>query len=83
MPKRRYEWAVVEYEGNPYDVCVGMEVEEVEEVRPVDSEIDITPVMRLEVIGWMLDRAMQDIRWHEDQAHFIDMNAKERKIEGY
>lgn len=59
--QRQYEWATVEYEGGVYDVCVGMEVEEVDEVRVVDSEVNITPVMRNDVIDWMLVKAMEDI----------------------
>jgi hypothetical protein len=58
---RQYEWATVMFEGGVYDVCVGMEVEEIDEVRVVDSEVNITPVMRNDVIDWMLDRALADI----------------------
>ena len=58
---RQYEWATVEFEGGVYDVCVGMEVQEVDEVRVVDSEVNITPVMRNDVIDWMLEKAMKDI----------------------
>lgn len=62
--KRQFEWATVEFEGDQYDVCVGMAVEEAEEVRVVDSGVNITPVMRNEVIDWMLERAIEDIH-HE------------------
>ena len=58
---RQYEWATVMFEGAVYDVCVGMEVEEVDEVRVVDREVNITPVMRGDVIDWMLEKAMEDI----------------------
>jgi hypothetical protein len=58
---RQYEWATVEFEGGVYDVCVGMEVEEIDEVRVADSEVNITPVMRNDVIDWMLEKAMEDI----------------------
>ena len=58
---RQFEWASVKYEGAMYDVCVGMEVEEIDEVRVIDSEVNITPVMRNDVIDWMLDRALEDI----------------------
>ena len=58
---RQYEWATVMFEGGVYDVCVGMEVEEIDEVRVVDSEVNITPVMRNDVIDWMLEKAMEDI----------------------
>ena len=80
---RQFEWAVVEYEGSQYDVCVGMEVEKVEEIHVVGKEVDISPLMRLEVMDWMLDQAMADIHCSHGEASFVDMNAKERKIEGY
>lgn len=80
---RQFEWAVVEYEGGQYDVCVGMEVEEVEEIHVVGKEVDISPVMRLEVMDWMLDQAMTDIHQGHGEASFIDMNARKRIIEGY
>ena len=80
---RKFEWATVEYEGDQYDVCVAMKVGEVEEVRAVDSEINITPVMRNDVIDWMLDQAMTEIHWGDGELGFVDMNAKERMIEGY
>ena len=35
---RNYEWATVEYEHGSYDVCVCMVFEQVDEIRPVDSE---------------------------------------------
>ena len=38
---RNYEWATVEFEGGSYDVCVCMVFEQIDEVRPVDSEINI------------------------------------------
>ena len=81
--KRNYEWATVSYEGSQYDVCVGMEVEEVDEIRPIDSEINITPVMRLDVIDWMLEKAVEEIEVMRSEPAFIDMNWREREIEGY
>ena len=41
---RNYEWATVEYEQGSYDVCVCMVFEQVDEIRPVDSEINIIAV---------------------------------------
>ena len=81
MSRRSFEWATVEYEGDRYDVCVGMEVEEVDEIRPIDSEINITPVMRIEVINWMLERAMEDIGQAANDPVFSDMSRREREID--
>ena len=78
---RQFEWATVEYEGDRYDVCVGIEVEEVDEVRPIDSEINITPVMRIEVINWMLEKALEDIYEATNDPVFLDMNRREREID--
>ena len=69
MAKREFEWATVVYERSSYDVCVAMhrdEVFEVDEIRPVDSEIDITPVMDVSVIDWMFEKAKDDIEQRED-----------------
>ena len=81
MSRRSFEWATVEYEGDRYDVCVGMEVEEVDEIRPIDSEVNITPVMRIEVINWMLERAMEDIYQAANDPVFSDMSRREREID--
>ena len=81
MSRRNFEWATVEYEGDRYDVCVGMEVEEVDEIRPIDSEVNITPVMRIEVINWMLEKAMEDICQAANDPVFLDMSQREREID--
>ena len=81
MKRNNFEWATVEYEGDRYDVCVGMEVEEVDEIRPIDSEVNITPVMRIEVINWMLEKAMEDIYQAANDPVFSDMNQREREID--
>jgi predicted DNA-binding ribbon-helix-helix protein len=81
MRRRSFEWATVEYEGDRYDVRVGMEVEEVDEIRPIDSEVNITPVMRIEVINWMLEKAMEDIYEAANDPVFLDMNRREREID--
>ncbi len=81
MRRRNFEWATVEYEGDRYDVCVGMEVEEVDEIRPIDSEVNITPLMRIEVINWMLEKAMEDIYQAANDPVFLDMNQREREID--
>ena len=81
MSRRNFEWATVEYEGDRYDVCVGMEVEEVDEIRPIDSEVNITSVMRIEVINWMLEKAMEDIYQAANDPVFSDMNQREREID--
>ncbi len=81
MRRRNFEWATVEYEGDRYDVCVGIEVEEVDEIRPIDSEVNITPVMRIEVINWMLEKALDDIGQAANDPAFLDMNQREREID--
>lgn len=81
MRRRNFEWATVEYEGDHYDVCVGMEIEEVDEIRPMDSEINITPVMRIDVIEWMLEKAIEDIYEAQSGPDFLDMSKLEREID--
>ncbi len=69
MAKRNFEWATVAYENGAYDVCVAMyqdEVFQVDEIRPIDSEIDITPVMDVSVIDWMFEKAKDEIEQRED-----------------
>ena len=87
MSKRRkvrdIECVTIEYEGSNYDVVVGIDVEEVEEVFVVDADTDITPVMRKSVIDWMLEKALEDIEVMRSEPAFIDMNWREREIEGY
>ena len=80
---QQFEWVTVVYEGGSYDVCVGMEVEEVEEVLVVDKDVDISPVMDKGVIDWMLEKAVEEIHWMGSEPAFIDMNKCEREIEGY
>ena len=80
---RDIECVTVEYEGGSYEVWVGMEVEEVEEVYVVDADKDISPVMRKSVIDWMLEKAVEEIEVMRSEPAFIDMNWREREIEGY
>jgi hypothetical protein len=80
---RDIECVTIEYEGSNYDVVVGMEVEEVEEVFVVDGDTDISPVMRKSVIDWMLEKAVEEIEVMRSEPAFIDMNWREREIEGY
>ncbi len=66
---RNFEWATIAYEDAAYDVCVAMyqdEVFQVDEIRPIDSEIDITPVMDVSVIDWMFEKAKDEIEQRED-----------------
>ncbi len=66
---RNFEWATVAYENAAYDVCVATyqdEVFQVDEIRPIDSEIDITPVMDVIVIDWMFEKAKDEIVQRED-----------------
>ncbi len=80
---RDIECVTLEYEGGSYEVWVGMDVEEVEEVFVVDRDMDISPVMRKSVIDWMLERAVEEIEVIRSEPAFIDMNWREREIEGY
>ena len=80
---RDIECVTVEYEGGSYEVWVGMEVEEVEEVFVVDVDTDISPVMGKSVIDWMLEKAVEEIEAMRSEPAFIDMNWREREIEGY
>ena len=83
LKMRDIECVMVEYEGGSYEVWVGMEVEEVEEVFVVDGDTDISPVMRKSVIDWMLEKAVEEIELIRSEPAFIDMNWREREIEGY
>ena len=79
--QRNFEWATVVYEHASYDVCVGMAVEEVDEIRPVDSEINICAVMEKGVIDWMLEHALMDIHARHADPVFRDMSKRELEIE--
>ena len=80
---RDIECVTIEYEGSNYDVVVGMDVEEVEEVFVADADTDISPVMRKSVIDWMLEKAVDEIGLMSSSPVFIDMGRREREIEGY
>ena len=80
---RDIECLTIEYEGSNYQVVVGMDVEEIEEVFVADANTDITPVMRRSVIDWMLEQALEEIEVMRSEPAFIDMNWREREIEGY
>jgi hypothetical protein len=80
---RDIECVTIEYEGSNYDVVVCMDVEEVEEVFVADADTDISPVMRKSVIDWMLEKAVEEIEVMRSEPAFIDMNWREREIEGY
>jgi hypothetical protein len=80
---RDIECVTVEYEGGSYEVWVGMEVEEVEEVFVVDRDVDISPVMDQGVMNWMLEKAVDEIGLMRSSPVFIDMGRREREIEGY
>jgi len=83
--KRDYEWTTVVYEASSYDVCVMVrndEVDELDEIRPSDSEIDITPVMDIQVINWMFDLARDEINVKLAEPLCRSMSGKARLIEG-
>ena len=77
----QYEWATVSYEGSRYDVCVGMLVEQIEEIHVLDTSTDITPVMRERVMDWMLEEAIKEISINDASPHFKDMSRRELEID--
>jgi hypothetical protein len=80
---RDIECVTLAYEGGSYEVWVGMEVEEVEEVFVVNRDVDISPVMDQGVMRWMLGKAVDEIEMMRSQPAFIDMSWREREIEEY
>ena len=71
---REYEWATVAFEGASYDVCICMTFDYVDEVRPVDSEINIIELMSQANIVWMYEQAMEEIHANLNAPHFKDMS---------
>ena len=83
--KRDYEWATIMYEQSSYDVCVIVRNDEIvalDEIRPIDSEIDITPVMDIRVMDWMFDMASDEINLMLAEPPCRSMSRKARLIEG-
>lgn len=83
--KRDYEWATIVYEQSSYDVCVIVrndEIIELDEIRPIDSEIDITPVMDIGVMNWMFNMASNEINLILAEPPCRSMSSKTRLIEG-
>ena len=78
---RNYEWATVEYENAAYDVCICMVFEQVDEIRPVDSEINIIELMDSRSIEWMYEKAMEEIDARLSAPHFKDMSRLEYLID--
>ena len=78
---RNYEWATVTYENAAYDVCVCMVFEQVDEIRPADSEINIIEIMDRCSIEWMYDKAMKEIHARLDAPSFKDMSRTEYLID--
>ena len=76
-----FEWVTLTYERNQYDVCVSTATEELDEIRVVYSEYDITPVMDKGVMDWMLDEALQIIHLSQSEPFFKDMSRREIAIE--
>ncbi len=75
---RNFEWATVGYEKAAYDVCICMVLEE---IRPVDSEINIIELMDRKSIEWMYEQAMQEIDARLNAPHFNDMSQIEYLID--
>jgi len=83
--KREFEWATIVYEQSSYDVCVIVRNDEIvalDEIRPIDSEIDITPVMDIRVMDWMFDMASDEINLTLAESPCRSMSSKTRLIEG-
>lgn len=78
---RNYEWATVDCENAAYDVCVCMVFEQVDEIRPVDSEINIIEIMDRSSIEWMYQKAMEEIDARLDTCSFKDMSRTEYLID--
>ena len=81
LTQKNYEWATVEYENAAYDVCVCMVFEQIDEVRPVDSEINIIELMDSKSIDWMYEQAMEEIVLRLDAPSFKDMSRTEYLID--
>lgn len=79
--QRQFEWATVEYENAAYDVCICMVFEQVDEIRPVDSEINIIELMDSRSIEWMYEKAMEEIDARLNAPHFKDMSRLEYLID--
>ena len=78
---RNYEWATVAYEQGSYDVCVCMVFEQVDEIRAVDSEINIIELMDRKSIEWMYEKAMEEINANLHAPYFKDMSRMEYLID--
>jgi hypothetical protein len=78
---RNYEWATVPFEGASYDVCICMTFDYLDEVRPVDSEINIIELMDRKSIEWMYEQAMEEINANLNAPHFKDMSRMEYLID--
>ena len=78
---RSYEWATVEYEQGSYDVCICMTFDYLDEVRPVDSEINIIELMDRKSIEWMYEQAMEEIHANLNAPQFKDMSRMDYLID--
>jgi hypothetical protein len=78
---RDYEWATVECEGSSYDVCICMTFDYVDEIRPVDSEINIIALISQSSIMWMYEKAMEEINANLNAPQFKDMSRMEYLID--
>jgi hypothetical protein len=78
---RGYEWATVECEGASYDVCICMTFDYVDEIRPVDSEINIIALISQSSIMWMYEKAMEEINANLNAPQFKDMSRMEYLID--
>jgi hypothetical protein len=78
---RNYEWVTVECEGASYDVCICMTFDYVDEIRPVDSEINIIALISQSSIMWMYEKAMEEINANLNAPQFKDMSRMEYLID--
>lgn len=57
----RYQWATVKYEQDLFDVCIDTRFDALEEIRAVDSEINLIPIMDTKTAAWFENQAMGEI----------------------
>lgn len=57
----RYQWATVKFESNLFDVCIDTRFDELEEIRAVDSEINLIEIMDTKIAKWFEAEAMKEI----------------------
>jgi hypothetical protein len=57
----RYQWATVKFEKDFFDVCIDTRFDELDEIRAVDSEINLIEIMDTKIAKWFESEAMKEI----------------------